>query len=56
MKKESLKVSSQIVAPRSKKPKLEPIAKEAKNKKSKGERAIEKATEAFLKYQQAAEE
>ena len=35
---------------------MEPIAKETKNKKSKGEKAIEKATEAFIKYQQASEE
>ena len=52
-------ICSQIVAPKSKKPKLEPIAKEVKkdnSKKSKAERAMEKATESFLKYQQAAEE
>ena len=35
---------------------MEPIAKETKNKKSKGEKAIEKATEVFIKYQQASEE
>ena len=43
-------ICSQIVAPKSKKPKVEPITKEVKkdkSKKSKAERAMEKATGSF---------
>ena len=46
-------VCSQIVAHRSKKPKVEPITKKVKkdnSKKSKAEKAMEKATESCLKY------
>ena len=47
-----------FIAPRCKKPKLLKEPKKTlkqKGKKSKAERAMEKATEAFLKYQQEAE-